>query len=131
MPECLSLKGSSLLWLLGIICIVSVKISKHWKLDLIFVKTKENCASCSSSEMSNSAPEANFAKVKISIFFKKKIFLRFFHVSKLRGNTVDFKNINIIDWGDIPNFDLVINATSVGLKKEDKINLDFSNVGKV
>ena len=41
-----------------------------------------------------------------------------------------FKNINIIDWGDIPNFDLVINATSVGLKKEDKINLDFSNVGK-
>ena len=41
-----------------------------------------------------------------------------------------FKNINIVDWGDIPNFDLVINATSVGLKKDEKINLDLSNVGK-
>jgi len=41
-----------------------------------------------------------------------------------------FKNIKIIKWGEIPNFDMIINATSVGLKKEDNINLDFSSVGK-
>jgi len=37
-----------------------------------------------------------------------------------------FKNIEIIEWGEIPNFDMIINATSIGLKKEDYINLDFS-----
>jgi shikimate dehydrogenase len=37
-----------------------------------------------------------------------------------------FKNIEIVDWGAVPNFDVVINATSIGLKKEDHINLDFS-----
>ena len=41
-----------------------------------------------------------------------------------------FKNIEIIEWGEVPNFDIVINATSLGLKKEDKINLDFSSTSK-
>ena len=41
-----------------------------------------------------------------------------------------FNNLNIIEWGEIPNFDMIINATSLGLKKEDKINLDFSSIGK-
>ena len=41
-----------------------------------------------------------------------------------------FKDINIVEWGKVPNFDMVVNATSIGLKKEDKINLDFSFVGK-
>ena len=41
-----------------------------------------------------------------------------------------FKDIEIIDWGKLPDFDMIINATSLGLKKEDKINLDFSLIGK-
>ena len=41
-----------------------------------------------------------------------------------------FKNIKIVDWGEIPEFDMIINATSIGLNKDDKINLDFSKVGK-
>jgi shikimate dehydrogenase len=41
-----------------------------------------------------------------------------------------FKNIEIIDWGVVPNFDMVINATSIGLKKGDQINLDFSSTSK-
>jgi shikimate dehydrogenase len=41
-----------------------------------------------------------------------------------------FKNIKIVDWGDVPEFDMIINATSVGLNKEDQINLDLSKVGK-
>ena len=38
-----------------------------------------------------------------------------------------FKNVNIVEWGDIPDFDMIINATSLGLKNE-KINLDFSKI---
>ena len=41
-----------------------------------------------------------------------------------------FNNLNIVEWGKIPNFDIIINATSLGLKKEDDVNLDFSSVGK-
>ena len=41
-----------------------------------------------------------------------------------------FKNIEIIEWGEVPNFDMIINATSVGLKKEDNISLDFSSIPK-
>jgi shikimate dehydrogenase len=41
-----------------------------------------------------------------------------------------FKNIEIIDWGEVPNFDMIINATSIGLKKEDQIILDFSSTSK-
>jgi shikimate dehydrogenase len=36
-----------------------------------------------------------------------------------------FKDIKIITWGDITDFDMIINATSLGLKEEDKINLNF------
>jgi shikimate dehydrogenase len=41
-----------------------------------------------------------------------------------------FKNLKIIDWGNIPEFDIIINATSLGLNKNDQINLDFSKIGK-
>ncbi len=41
-----------------------------------------------------------------------------------------FKNIEIIEWGEVPNFDMIINATSIGLKIGDKINLDFSLISK-
>ena len=40
-----------------------------------------------------------------------------------------FENLNVIEWGDLTNFDVVINATSLGLNNE-KINLDFSKFGK-
>jgi len=39
-----------------------------------------------------------------------------------------FRDIEIIEWGNVPNFDMIINATSLGLKKEDNLNLDFSSV---
>ena len=40
-----------------------------------------------------------------------------------------FRDLEIIDWGKTPNFDIIINATSIGLKNEEGINLDYSNVG--
>ena len=39
-----------------------------------------------------------------------------------------FNNLEIVDWGEVPYFDMIINATSLGLNHKDKINLDFSNV---
>ena len=41
-----------------------------------------------------------------------------------------FENIKIVDWGQLPAFDMIINATSLGLKNSDIINLDFSKVEK-
>ena len=40
-----------------------------------------------------------------------------------------FKNLNVVEWGNLSEFDVVINATSLGLNNE-KINLNFSNSGK-
>ena len=40
-----------------------------------------------------------------------------------------FNSLQIISWGEIPQFDVIVNATSIGLNKNDKINLDFSKVG--
>jgi len=36
-----------------------------------------------------------------------------------------FHNLEVLDWGDINDFDVIINATSLGLNKET-IDLDFS-----
>jgi shikimate dehydrogenase len=41
-----------------------------------------------------------------------------------------FKNIELVEWGEVPNFDVIINATSLGLEKEDFINLDFLSISK-
>ena len=41
-----------------------------------------------------------------------------------------FNNIKLIEWGEIPDFDVIINATSLGLNKDDKLNLEFTNVVK-
>ena len=38
-----------------------------------------------------------------------------------------FHNLEVLDWGEINDFDVIINATSLGLNKES-INLDFSKV---
>ena len=38
-----------------------------------------------------------------------------------------FNNLKIIDWGDVPDFDVIINATSLGLNNET-INLDFFQI---
>jgi len=40
-----------------------------------------------------------------------------------------FKDIDVVDWGEIPNFDMIINATSIGLKNEDGIKFDYSAAG--
>ena len=41
-----------------------------------------------------------------------------------------FEDLKIVDWGEVPTFDMIINATSLGLNVNDKINLDFSKIEK-
>ena len=41
-----------------------------------------------------------------------------------------FKNLDVVDWGEVPYFDMIINATSIGLGKEDKIQIDLSSIGE-
>jgi shikimate dehydrogenase len=40
-----------------------------------------------------------------------------------------YSNIEIIDWGEVVDFDMIINATSLGLKDNDEIKLDYSSFG--
>ena len=37
--------------------------------------------------------------------------------------------MKVLKWGEVPNFDMIINATSLGLNNNDKIELDFSKIG--
>ena len=58
---------------------------------------------------------------------KQKIFL----TNRTKEKAKDLKNqypeIEILDWGkNSQSFDLVINTTSVGLKDNEKIDLDFN-----
>ena len=39
-----------------------------------------------------------------------------------------FKDIDIVSWREIPDFDMIINATSIGLKNEDGIKFNYSAV---
>tara|TARA_Y100000591_G_C21846586_1_gene709079 strand:+ start:1072 stop:1866 length:795 start_codon:yes stop_codon:yes gene_type:complete len=48
---------------------------------------------------------------------------------KAENLNIIFDKLKIEDWGKIPNFDVIINATSLGLNKEI-INIDLSKVGK-
>ena len=48
---------------------------------------------------------------------------------KAESLKVLFSDIEIVDWGNNPDFDMIINATSIGLNNEDEIKIDFSSVG--
>ena len=62
--------------------------------------------------------EMNVFKITISNRTKKK-------AENLKSQNEDLK---VIDWGELIDFDVIINATSLGLKGE-LINIDFSKVG--
>ena len=39
-----------------------------------------------------------------------------------------YKDLEVINWGQYTDFDMIINATSLGLKNDDRIELDFSKI---
>ena len=40
-----------------------------------------------------------------------------------------YSDLEIIDWGQIPDFNVIINATSLGLKNDDEIKLNYADIG--
>tara|TARA_B100000959_G_scaffold17509_1_gene16930 strand:- start:621 stop:1415 length:795 start_codon:yes stop_codon:yes gene_type:complete len=40
-----------------------------------------------------------------------------------------YSYLEIADWGELPAIDMIINATSLGLKKTDEIKLNYSDIG--
>ena len=59
------------------------------------------------------------SKIVLSNRTKKK-------AEELKKNFVD---LEIVDWGKIPEFNMIINATSLGLNKNDEIKLDYADIG--
>jgi shikimate dehydrogenase len=42
----------------------------------------------------------------------------------------NFPEIEIIKWGETLDFDIIINATSIGLKEEDEISINYQQISK-
>ena len=40
-----------------------------------------------------------------------------------------YSDLEVIDWGQTPDFNMIINATSLGLKNDDQIKLDYVDIG--
>ena len=58
----------------------------------------------------------------------KKIFISNRTHNKAENLKKTFNEIEIIEWGTIPDFDMIINATSLGLKNDENIILDYSKI---
>ena len=40
-----------------------------------------------------------------------------------------YSDLKVVNWGEITDFDMIINATSLGLKKNDEIKLNYIDIG--
>ena len=49
---------------------------------------------------------------------------------KAEGLKILFKDLTVLDWGDLVDFDMIINATSIGLKENDNFAIDFTKITK-
>ena len=72
-------------------------------------------------------PSIIYSLLKMNV---SKIFLSNRTQKKADNLKKSFKEINVIEWGELPEFDMIINATTLGLNKKDKFNIDFSKIGK-
>ena len=59
---------------------------------------------------------------------KAEYLQNFYNRSAVKENR--WNEIRVVEWGKMPEFDMIINATSVGLNTDDNLNLDFSKIGK-
>ena len=58
-----------------------------------------------------------------------KIFLSNRTREKAENLKKNHSDLELIDWGQNPDFDMIINATSLGLKNNDQIELDYNKLG--
>ena len=72
-------------------------------------------------------PSIIFSLLRMKV---SKIFLS--NRTKEKANNLKefFKEINVVNWGDLPDFDMIINATTLGLNKDDKFGIDFSQISQ-
>ena len=68
-------------------------------------------------------PSIIFALNKMKV---SKIIISNRTIQKAKNLKTQFNNIDIVEWGNCPVFDVIINTTSLGLNNE-KINLNFLN----
>ena len=59
----------------------------------------------------------------------KKILISNRTHSKAENLKKIFNEIEIIKWGTFTDFDMIVNATSLGLKEDENIDLDYSKIG--
>ena len=59
-----------------------------------------------------------------------KIFLSNRTFKKAETIKKKFKDIQILEWGKVEDCDIFINSTSVGLKKDEKIEFNYSNLSE-
>ena len=83
------------------------------------------------------APSIIFAlyKMKVSSItltnrtkIKAEYLQNFYNSDTIEKN--GWNKIKVVDWGEVPEFDMIINATSVGLNNNDNLEQDFSKIGK-
>ena len=72
-------------------------------------------------------PSIIFALNKMKV---AKIILSNRTISKAEKLKDKYKDLEIVKWGEVPEFDVIINATSLGLNKDDEIGIDLSKIGK-
>jgi|TARA_B100000787_G_scaffold7496_1_gene5631 shikimate dehydrogenase len=60
----------------------------------------------------------------LKIYLSNRTELEALKVKKL------FPEIEIVEWGKVSSFDIIINATSVGLNNKDEINVDYRNISQ-
>ena len=59
---------------------------------------------------------------------KAEYLQNFFNDITVKNN--GWNKIEVVDWGEVPEFDMIINATSLGLNINDNLDLDLSKIGK-
>ena len=69
----------------------------------------------------------------IVIALKKMGAFKIFLSNRTKEKAEDLKKklnheLEILEWGKIPDFDMIVNATSIGLQKDDEIKLDYSKI---
>ena len=70
----------------------------------------------------------------IIISLKKMKASKFFLSNRTNQKVLDlkknFNEINVVNWGDVPTeANMIINATSIGLNKNDDLKLDYTKIG--
>ncbi len=69
----------------------------------------------------------------IILALKKMEVSKIFLSNRTKQKAEELKNslldLEVLNWGETPDFNMIINATSLGLGKDEKINLDYEKIG--